>query len=382
MIKKLLIENFKGFIKLDITELKQITILAGKNHVGKSTVLEAIMLLNNPAQSSNLLPNIVNRENFMAMLPKFDIAIHGLFYNFDTSGPVLVKSDFLSMSIDYKENCEYKVGGIGGQNNVITSMFSTGMEFSYKDAADSVILTTKAVKHVISNDMYLGNIDSKVYKVLDNNVINTIIIDEYGLLYRNNNYYNAAPPPMQNIPSNMQRLDSTTIEFESIRNDLVKRKHLIDALKIIDADIIEVEYGNKSGASNFNKQTVEIRTKNLSSSLPLSVLGQGIKKIFNIVCGIVNNPGGILLIDELENGLHFSTMPHVWNIIYELSKSYNCQLIITTHSIELLKIAIDIDKFSNENFMAIDLVSPSGPQTIYSYDNLKHSITYDLEVRQ
>jgi len=381
MIKNLTIENFKGFKKLELPILKQITLLAGKNHIGKSTVLEAIMLLNNPSLSPQILPNIVNRENIMAMVPKFDIAIHGLFYNFDTSKSVGIISDSLFMNVEYNDNCKYEVSGVGGQPDIKTEMVSSGIEFTYKDAVKEVIFTAKSIRHTIINDMYLGNVEQKIYKTLADVVTNTILIDEFGSIYRNNNYYNAAPPAMQNIPLNMQRLDASVIEFENIRNDQIKKDALIKALNIIDADIIDVEYGNKTSVNQFNKMTIEVRKKNLSKTLALSVLGQGIKKIFNIVCGIVSNQDGILLIDELENGLHFSIMPHVWEIIYELSKKYNCQLIITTHSLELVKYAVLIEKFSEHDFTFIKLFDNAGTISAYSYSQLQDSAESELDVR-
>ena len=45
MIKDLYIENFRGFDKLKIDNIKKINFLVGKNNCGKTSVLEAISLM-------------------------------------------------------------------------------------------------------------------------------------------------------------------------------------------------------------------------------------------------------------------------------------------------------------------------------------------------
>ena len=48
-------------------------------------------------------------------------------------------------------------------------------------------------------------------------------------------------------------------------------------------------------------------------------------------------PGAILLIDEIENGFHYSTMPDVWKIIARVAADNKCQVFATTHSQECLE---------------------------------------------
>ena len=74
-------------------------------------------------------------------------------------------------------------------------------------------------------------------------------------------------------------------------------------------------------------------------------------------------------------------MPQVWNVIYELSKNYNCQLIITTHSLELVKYAVEINKFNDSNFNFIKLFDNKGTISTYTYSELESDIESELDVR-
>ncbi len=47
---------------------------------------------------------------------------------------------------------------------------------------------------------------------------------------------------------------------------------------------------------------------------------------------LVNSSNGFLLIDEFENGLHYSVLHKVWKLIFRLAKDLNVQVFATTHS--------------------------------------------------
>lgn len=70
---------------------------------------------------------------------------------------------------------------------------------------------------------------------------------------------------------------------------------------------------------------------------PRSLYGKGTRKIMDIIMCIVNNRNGIVLIDEIENGIHLYAMPKLWKAICELTIKYDCQLFFTTHSEEFKK---------------------------------------------
>jgi len=46
---------------------------------------------------------------------------------------------------------------------------------------------------------------------------------------------------------------------------------------------------------------------------------------------------GILLVDEIENGIHWTVLPEVWIFILKVAKRLNVQVFATTHSNDCLK---------------------------------------------
>jgi AAA15 family ATPase/GTPase len=75
----------------------------------------------------------------------------------------------------------------------------------------------------------------------------------------------------------------------------------------------------------------------LTNLVPINVMGGGILKIFSIILAILDTENGIVLIDEIENGLYYSSQEILWNAVLEIARECNVQIFATTHSIENIK---------------------------------------------
>lgn len=74
--------------------------------------------------------------------------------------------------------------------------------------------------------------------------------------------------------------------------------------------------------------------------LPIGLVSTGINKLVSILLGIASTPKGVILIDEIENGVYFKTMPKVWESILGFCHKFGVQVFITTHSRECLAAAL------------------------------------------
>jgi hypothetical protein len=68
--------------------------------------------------------------------------------------------------------------------------------------------------------------------------------------------------------------------------------------------------------------------------VPMPFMGEGMRRVLSIVLAIANAPGGVVLIDEIENGLHYSVMKDVWKAIAVAARQMDVQVFATTHSLE------------------------------------------------
>jgi len=50
---------------------------------------------------------------------------------------------------------------------------------------------------------------------------------------------------------------------------------------------------------------------------------------------------GVLLIDEIDNGLHHSVMPNLWTILDQLVEKHQVQVFGTTHNDDMMRSALE-----------------------------------------
>ncbi len=77
----------------------------------------------------------------------------------------------------------------------------------------------------------------------------------------------------------------------------------------------------------------------LKRMVPLSQMGQGIYRLIEIFAEIISMSPKICLIDEIENGIHHSSLIDLWRGLAEISEQFGVQIFATTHSHECVEAA-------------------------------------------
>ena len=125
--------------------------------------------------------------------------------------------------------------------------------------------------------------------------------------------------------------------FGHLRFDLLQnivdnpeyKKLAISILKQFDDSIVDICY-TKADDGSFLESVI---TEN-GVIMPFSVYGDGIKKILYIMNKLFEASDSILLIDEIETGLHKKYYDSLFPVVFALAKKLNVQLFIATHSME------------------------------------------------
>lgn len=75
-----------------------------------------------------------------------------------------------------------------------------------------------------------------------------------------------------------------------------------------------------------------VRVQGFARPVPLRSLGDGATRLLGMLVALVKATDGVLLIDEVENGIHYSVQSGMWKLLYESCVRLNVQLFGTTHS--------------------------------------------------
>src|SRR5207244_1531771 len=107
---------------------------------------------------------------------------------------------------------------------------------------------------------------------------------------------------------------------------------VVRALRFIDTEIERVAplvspywFGGTSRGGFVVRRRGEER-------VPIGSFGDGIWRMFALAVALSRVKGGLLLIDEIDTGLHFTVMTEMWRFVNDVSKEFNIQVFATTHS--------------------------------------------------
>jgi AAA15 family ATPase/GTPase len=117
--------------------------------------------------------------------------------------------------------------------------------------------------------------------------------------------------------------------------------------------------------------------------LPVSVAGQGFARMLTRACVLVDNAGGVVLVDEIDDGLHYSVLPDVWKVIVRTALAHNVQIFATTHSWEALGAAVESSEEHEGSlaFYRMDRIN-GGIEVVHGADDrLRSAVRVGYEIR-
>lgn len=324
MLESIYIRNFKNLDGLHIESLGKVNLITGKNNTGKSSFLEALALFTSKADLV-LLDEILEERGEK-------IKDAGRAKDFTEANLLAFSSLFSNRNNSFEKSNVIHIGPLE------RDLFG---EYSVSKKA----LSLRFVKYIEENlsDTTQGGITRKRIIVDDaSEKINPEF--KIGFEVKHIDHTFLLPFEYDRSPRFIykSRTDAPLVQFVRTKNinpnhnaalwdkiTLTEKEHnLVEALNIIGPEVERITYIGDSAHS----RTSVVKLSGQNSVVPLNSLGDGINRIFSIVLSLVNAENGYLLIDEFENGFHYSVQSKIWGLIFLLAEKMKVQVFATTHS--------------------------------------------------
>jgi AAA15 family ATPase/GTPase len=377
MLQSLHIKNYKNLKDFSIGNLSRVTLITGNNNTGKSSILEAIALFAHRGDLSLLLQILSEREEYTKNSQNT--------VDFTERNTKQLSSLFTDRIIGFDIDNAISIGTLEDQSLVREENSDSEIFIRFVRFIDEVVndqdgsLIRRRKLHA-TKVLESENLQFQIgLEIIIGSKSQIIALDEEIFL--------PAKPKAINKTSACQfiRARAITRESNGVLFDNItltaKEELVLNALKIIEPRVERIAF---VGEDNQERIAV-IKLQHIAVPFPIGSMGDGINRILAIILALVNCENGFLLIDEFENGLHYSAQEKLWKIIFELAKRLNIQVFATTHSEDCIHGFETALNEQDDNYMGslfrLDSINGEIKKVEFTAEELRVASELDIETR-
>jgi len=361
ILNTLEIRNFRAFELLRIEQLGRVNLITGKNNVGKTCLLEALQLY---ARKSSLPASIwkivTARDKAKRRLVNTGDILAALRYLFHGRqemrahvkpiqiSPIDSPEEMLSIAIDWPI-AKTKNGSLH------THPLLPGEEYTTEHHLPRFIIQTE------------GSLFSYPLNPSFSQQIFRPSAKEMNCIF---------------IPANGLREEQIIELWDGIALTNLEQE-ILAALRLIAPGVEGLNFVGSPTLDPGEREAI-VKIANVNEPFPLSNLGDGMQRILGISLALANAKDGMLLIDEFENGLHYSVQADLWHLIFHIANRLNVQVFATTHNwncIEAFQKAMQEAPQSNGFLIRLENKKGNSVSTLFDNRKLGIAARERIEVR-
>jgi AAA15 family ATPase/GTPase len=351
VIKSLEFRDFRAFERLKLTGFRTINLIVGPSAAGKTALLEGIRLalggtpsiaLSLNAMRDMYAPQVFSREQFESIWNSY-------FFDFDIHRTVTLRVKNMDSQV---ASVQFYFDG----EKVVTMQLSTSPR----------IPPIGIVPVAFKRKFFTGE---------ENILYGTIAQQGNLFLEQGQEIGNATEFFLSTWQSNSMQVANWFSQL-SIAN---QEEDVVNAIKGQFSEIVDISV---QLLSQF--PILHATVKSRSRKIPISLVSSGINKFLSLLIAIKNYGSGVVLIDEIENGIYYKMFPALWSALYQFSKSSGTQLFLTTHSLECLRSAVSVMGENSNDFSLIQVFQENGRSDamVAPGDEASAAIEAGIEVRR
>lgn len=321
MISSLEITNFRCFERFEAQDLARVNLLVGMNNSGKTSLLEAIELWAARGGAHVLESGLSRRgeryRSLGATRPDSELAVRHLLH-----GHALEPGRFFEILAVHD----------GAYSGIRATIERDRVSPSEDSSEELLVPDEETAKEEFSEGPLVFRIHDRRGEEIAPLWKSPISADG-GLHVRHLRRY---LPRVATYPARLISTSSLTPdELATLFGEYVlteEEQRIINALQIIEPSIErlalaigDVRYGPERGG-------IFIKCSGQQKRLPIGSMGDGIWRMLALTLALVSTRGGILLVDEIDTGLHFSVMTKMWKLVIETAQRLDVQVFATSHS--------------------------------------------------
>lgn len=354
MITNIKVERFRGIHSATVDGLKTVNVFVGKNNCGKTALLEAVFFWACTGRPDAAL--VVNSQRFLATGAHDQL--RALFYQYNTGQPFSIALSYNGLYLKIKAESYFQT-----EKNIALPSSNKVPEMRTADTARRL----DGIQVCQTDDQ---NTDTLRYRLICQPDDQSVFVQQHHEVQPDQS------PVVQYL--SVHNRDSDSALIAKIIGDN-RETELVDVLKAFSPDIQNIKIGGE-------KKTLLI-DDGRTHSLPLALQGDGVVKAASILAATIAQKDSVVLIDEVDNGIHANALKPFWQALVAAAKKNNSQIFATTHSwesLECLKAVLDDNEELQDSVSVFHLVRRAKDNIFvypYAYPSFKNVIESEVDIR-
>lgn len=324
MLNSLVIKNFRSLADFEVAKLGRVNLIVGKNNSGKSSVLEALRIYAGNGQRG-LLETISAQHDEKFRFRK-DEQVE------DANLPF--QDFFTGREFPLDAETVIQIGSFQDDKNILR------IEHAFMSESEETItnimgeISTRVRRQILPKPElpdFSGEVTQALIITKGEKSYPPFLLDSRSSKFGINPIMFVNHIPCSVIPTQFVSPDELADEWDKIvltpYEEVVKH-----AMRIIAPEFENLTFvRNEDGPNRFRRSAI-VKMSDIPKPVPLNSLGDGMLRILQLALKIFSAEGGFFLIDEFENGLHYSVQEKVWQLLFDMAKELDIQVFATTHS--------------------------------------------------
>lgn len=354
MIDSIEIKNFRSFAQAAIAGCRRLNLIVGDNGSGKTALLEAVFLASGPGPETALRTRAwrgMSGGSFQGTGEQIDYALWGdLFHDFNVEKLAFVglkgsAPHTRSVAISFQDSIKAVPVPKKDRGGGATMSFEQRRPVEFEWKAGQVKWTSSP---------YIERGEIKFPPAPDSLVRSTF------------------------FPANQTYAGWETANRFSELSRTFKQSKFVELFTQQFKNIEDLSVESVGGMA-----ALFASVNGVSEKIPLSLASGGMSKLASILLAFSHQPGGVVIIDEIESGFYYKKIPFVLESILSLAKAFDVQVFLSTHSGECLKAAAKLAEGNPDEICLFRTVNDNGATSVRQIGSKKliTAIEEDIELR-
>ena len=324
MLTAIELENYRGFKSYRMEGLTRVNLLVGKNNCGKTSVLEAAHLLASGGDLRVLVSSAMERGETLAVAEDQQRGAHrryvdvSHFFHGHQFGPT---AHFSVLADDSLDDIAVRVVARGELTTPHTLLGPEDVEGEPSGLAIQIQgsrhpLAQRGVpvsgQGALATDLFFPHRGTEAHST-------------------------GIDRPVQYIATESLR----TAAMSEMWNRVIlegREVEAVEALRILEPRLRSIVFLSGENTYRYGGRTgIVAGFESPRQRVPLGTLGDGVFRLLALSLSLIRVRGGMLLVDEIDTGVHYSVMGQMWRLVAETARASDIQVLATTHSLDCVR---------------------------------------------